>query len=89
MKKIYCDINMFELDQRVYIVDSDSNIPEAVSITTLEDLPEVINTICNNEQIDTVCLGGCKAYVEELSESILTCAEKKYNQNNIIVEVLG
>lgn len=88
MKKVYCEIHMFDLHQNIYIVDSDTGNKECVAMTTLEGLPEVISAICNAEKICRVSLGGNNVYGATISENIVAYLKKHYSQNNIEVEVL-
>ena len=88
MKRIYCEIHMFDLQQNVYVVNPSTGDKECVAITTLEELPEVISAICDNKQIYKVLLTGNSVLSNAVSEDILTYSKKHYNWNNIEVEVL-
>lgn len=88
MKKIYCEIHMFDLHQNVYVVDPSTDNKECVAITTLEELPEVINAICDAKKVFKVILSGNSVYGAAVSEDILAYSKKHYNWNNIEVEVL-
>lgn len=48
MKRLYCELHIFDLDQTIYVVDPAVGYREAVAATTLEELPEVISAICND-----------------------------------------
>lgn len=88
MKKVYCEINMFDLHQNIYIVDSATGNKECVAITTLEELPEAICAICDAEKICRVWLNGNGVYGATISKNIVEYSKKHYGWNNIEVEVL-
>ena len=50
MKRIYCELHMFDLHQRVYIIDTDTGDKECVAITTMEGLPEVISALSSEKK---------------------------------------
>ena len=88
MKRIYCELHMFDLHQNVYIVDTDTGEKNCVAITTMEELPEVISAICDNKEVYKVLLTGNSILSKAVSEDILAYSKKHYNWNNIEVEVL-
>lgn len=88
MKRVYCEIHMFDLHQNVYVVDLSTGNKECVAITTLEELPEVISAICDARKVYKVALAGNSVYGAAVSEDILAYSKKHYNQNNIEVEVI-
>lgn len=88
MKKIYCELHIFDLHQRVYIVDTDTSEKECVAVTTMEGLPEVISAISNEKQIKHVWLSGNSVFGNAVSEDIITYSKRNYSWNNIVVEVL-
>ena len=88
MKRIYCELHMFDLHQRVYIIDTDTGDKECVAITTMEGLPEVISALSSEKKINHVYLSGNSVFCNAVSEDITTYSKIHYNWNNIIVEVL-
>lgn len=88
MKKIYCELHMFDLHQRVYIVDPETGEKECVAITTMEGLPEVISALSSEKHIDHVLLSGNSIFGNAVSEDIVTYTKRNYNWNNVIIEVL-
>ena len=75
---------MFDLNQTIYIVDPSTGNKEAVAVTTMEELPEVISAICDNKKIYKVTLTGNSIYGAAVSEDILAYSKKHYNWNNIV-----
>jgi len=88
MKRVYCEIHMFDLHQNVYVVNPSTGDKECVAITTLEELPEVISAICDARKVYKVTLAGNSVYGAAVSEDILAYSKKHYNWNNIEVEVI-
>ena len=88
MKRVYCEIHMFDLHQNVYVVGPSTGNKECVAITTLEELPEVISAICDARKVFKVTLAGNSVYGAAVSEDIIAYSKKHYSWNNIEVEVL-
>ena len=88
MKRIYCDIRLFTLEQNVYIVNPATGDRALVASATLEELPEVISAISNDQSISKVLLTGNSIFGQALAEDILAYSHMNYNWNNIEVEVL-
>ena len=88
MKRVYCELHMFDLHQNVYIVDASTGEREAVAITTMEELPEVISAICDAKKVYKVLLTGNSIFGAAVAEDLLAYSKKHYNWNNIEVEVL-
>ena len=88
MKRIYCELHMFDLHQRVYIVDTETGEKECLAITTMEELPEVISAISNEKNVHHVYLAGNSVLSNLVSEDIVAYSKRHYSWNNIIVEVI-
>ena len=88
MKRVYCELHMFDLHQNVYIVDASTGTKEAVAITTMEELPEVISAICDAKKVYKVLLTGNSVFGAAVAEDLLAYSKQHYNWNNIEVEVL-
>ena len=88
MKKIYCELHMFDLNQTIYIVDPEVGTKEEIAIATMEELPEVICAISNSKMINKVLLTGNSIFGAAVSEDIVAYSKINYNSNNIEVEVM-
>ena len=88
MKRVYCELHMFDLDQTVYVVDPSTGEKEVVAVATMEGLPEVISAICDAKKIYKVLLTGNSIFGAAVSEDILAYSKRHYSWNNIEVEVL-
>lgn len=88
MKKVYCDLHIFDLEQKVYVYDTATGSLECVAISTIEELPSVINAVCAETGIQNVHLGGNLSYAHIVSEDIIAYSKMNYsNQNELKVEV--
>ena len=79
---------MFDLHQTIYIIDPENDYEEVMAVTTMEELPEVINAICDAKNINKVVLSGNSVYGMAVSEDIVSYCKKYYSKNKIEVEVL-
>ena len=88
MKKIYCDLHIFDLEQKIYIYDTENGDLNCVAMATIEELPEVMNALSAEYGIPNIHLSGNLCYATMLSENIVAYSKKHYNWNNIEVEVI-
>ena len=88
MKRIYCELHLFDLHQKVYIVDIETGDKECVAIAPMEELPQVISAISNEKDVHHVYLAGNSVLGNTVSEDIITYSKRNYSQNNIKVEVI-
>ena len=88
MKKVYCELHMFDLHQAIHIIDPDVNFDETIAVTTMEELPEVISAICDSQKVFNVTLTGNSVFGAAVAEDIITYSKKHYSWNNIEVEIL-
>ena len=88
MKKVYCDLHIFDLSQKIYVYDTETGSLECVAIASIEELPEVINAVCAETGIPTVHLRGNQSSANMVSEDILAYSKMNYShQNNLVIEV--
>jgi hypothetical protein len=88
MKRIYCELHLFDLNQTVYIVNPEVGEKEAVAMATLEELPEVISAISNSKNICKVTLSGNSIFGDTMAKDILAYSKIHYGCNNLEIEVL-
>ena len=88
MKKIYCDLHIFDLTQKIYVYDTESGDFECVALATIEEHPEVINAVCAETGIPNVHLGGNLSFAHMVSEDIVAYSKMNYShKNNLTIEV--
>lgn len=89
MKKIFCNVNMFDLEQLVYIIDDETDGKDVVAMSTIEELPATISALSSEMGIaDVVLSGNIVTYNALLSDNIIQYSKLNYNQNEIKVEVV-
>ena len=88
MKRVYCELHMFDLNQTIYIVDPEVGEKSAVAVTTMEELPEVISAVCDSQKVYKVTLTGNSIFGNAVAEDVLTYSKRHYSWNDIEVEVL-
>lgn len=89
MKKIFCNVNMFDLEQLIYIIDDETDGKDIVAMSTIEELPATISALSNEMGIaDVVLSGNIVTYNTLLSDNIIQYSKLNYNQNEIKVEVV-
>ena len=88
MKKILCILNIFDFEQRVYIVNDETGERNIVAVAPAEELTAVISAICNEENIYNVVLSGNLTYSNLIKDSITAYSNLHYKNNKINVEVV-
>ena len=88
MKKIFCELHIFDLEQKVYMIDDETGKRDIVAIAVAEELPAVISALSSEKQISNVVLSGNFIYSSLISEDIIAYSKLHYNNNEIKVEVL-
>ena len=86
MRVIYCNIDPFAYDQKVYVYDENNNSKE-IGKAPLEYLHQFIANQCAEKDIEEVTLTGFKQYTEEMAQKILTYSKAKYSGKTINVTV--
>ena len=56
MKKIYCELHMFDLHQTIYIINTETGDKEVVAKAALEEIPQVVSAISNEQNIFKILL---------------------------------
>lgn len=83
---ILCNIFMFDLHQRIILVDETGNMNE-IAIANLDNLSTTIADVCSQYKINKVHLIGNKDFSSAVAENICMYSATKYGNNCIEVEV--
>lgn len=87
MNTIVCNLNLFTLNYRVYIVDEHNDVKE-MKITQPENLSSILVECCYAYNSNKIHLFGPKVFAEELVEEAKSINELKYKEHkNIEFEV--
>lgn len=85
MTKIFCHFSLFDLHQKVYLVDDDGT--REICISTMDSLEEDIVKMCVTHNVNRVLLKGNREYGSAMAEGIHRAGIVYYNINDIEVEV--
>lgn len=88
MKKIFCKLNIFDLEQKIYIIDTEANTKDIVAIASIEELPATIAAISAEMNVSNIVLSGNFTYNSLLGKNIIAYSKLNYNTNEINVEVI-
>ena len=68
--------------QQIYAVDNNGNIIDTFNCS-FDDMIEIIPTLCQNNNIDTVYLFGITDYAMGLKDKILNYCKTNYNYKDL------
>lgn len=88
MDKIICFIDMFRLHSRVYVRNEETEQMSLVGEIPLAELETKIADTCFAAHTNHVMLIGAPTYAEGIVPAIKEYALTKYNNNDLVVEVL-
>jgi type III secretory pathway lipoprotein EscJ len=79
-KIIFADCSMFTKVQKIYVLDNDTNEIKRFLFSTIEELPNRISIIANEDNIENVTIRGPKAYTIGIAKKINEKSLSKYNK---------
>lgn len=90
MKKVFCEIHLFSLDQNVLLVDTDENLIRTYCNAEINSIPSVIcAAIGENPEYNHVVLSGNKVMAQAVAEDVAAYSKKYYSfDNEIEIEVI-
>lgn len=90
MKKIVCNLNLFDFTQPIYSLDTETGETELLADTSIAGLPAVISAICSETDISDIVLQGSYIYALTVRNDILEHYNMNYSflKKEINVEVL-
>lgn len=88
MKKIVCNINIFSMNQPVWIIDDETNNIIYSGESTLQSLPEVVSMLSSKYDVSHVCINDIDEHGELLAKNILEYSKETYSNNNLEIEVI-
>lgn len=87
MNKIYCELHLFDLYQKIYMVDPETGDKTILGQTIMEELPATITAIGHERGLHKVLLSGNSILGQALAEDIVTYGKQHYNWNDHEMEV--
>ena len=85
MTSIYCNINSYTLEHKIYLIDDNVTMREVGSSVTSE-LDEKLLFLSQRYNVNNIKLQGIGA--TGLAEQVYSLNSVKYNNNNLTVEVI-
>lgn len=82
-----CNFALFDLHQRIYLIDADNQEQKEVGISSMENLAFTLAELCNKYSCNHIHLFGNGNYGMNLAEDINHYALNKYGMRDIIIEV--
>lgn len=89
MKIVACEIGMFSLGQKIYIIDTETNlIEDKIEIDNIMNIEQTIVDACHSLDTVHVHLYGNQEYLINIIYNINTYNKIKYNNDKeLIIEV--
>lgn len=88
MYKLVCLLNLFMENQNVYMVNTETGKSDIAITTTMAELSEKIVDISDITKVNHIELHGAPAFSAAIAEDISTYAKTKYNNYDLVVEVI-
>ena len=86
MPVIYCPINLFDADQKIYLVSDDGKQKE-IAKTPLDYLDGTLVALCYEKQVYDIHLIGVRDFILDVVEDIQKTENLMFSQKRIKVEV--
>lgn len=85
MPVIYCKINLFDMDQVIYLIKDETE--KEIAKAPLEYLDGTLAALCHEKEVYSVHLFGLEDFVTDIANKINKTEELMFSQNKIKVEV--
>ena len=87
-KYLIANINMFSLNNQVFLVDDFTREPCQVGAYNLVDLPQALVQIAHDNDINIIKIAGGSKYSEKISDEIAIQENLLFREKKIKVEVI-
>ena len=87
-KYLIANINMFSLNNQVFLVDDFKREPRQIGIYSLSDLPQALVQIAYDNGVNIIKIAGNNKYSEKISDEIAIQEKLLFRENKIKVEVI-
>lgn len=85
MPVIYCRINLFDMDQKIYLVNGENE--KEIAKAPLDHLDGTLVALCHDKDVYNVHLFGLQDFVIDIAKAINKTEDLMFSQNRIQVEV--
>ena len=89
VKKVMIHMNMFSLNQAIYLSHEDGKIEVMENIPTDELSKTIYNLVGPDNQIEEIELDGPSSYIQKYGFDILEGLEKNYSDRNVRIYLNG
>lgn len=87
-KYLIANINMFSLNNQVFLVDDFTREPRWFGAYSLTDLPQALVQIAYDNDINIIKIAGNNKYLEKISDEIAIQENLLFREKKIKVEVI-
>ena len=87
-KYLIANINMFSLNNQVFLVDDFTREPRWFGAYSLADLPQALVQIAYDNDINIIKIAGNNKYSEKISDEIAIQENLLFREKKIKVEVI-
>ena len=85
MPVIYCSINLFDADQKVFIIEN--GVEKEIAKAPLDYLDGALVSLCHDKDVYNIHLFGLESFVNDIATGISKTENAMFSQNKIKVEV--
>ena len=87
-KYLIANINMFSLNNQVFLVDAFTREPCQIGVYSLTDLPQALVQIAYDNDVNIIKIAGNNKYSEKISDEIAIQENLLFREKKIKVEVI-
>ena len=87
-KYLIANINMFSLNNQVFLVDYFTREPYQIGAYSLTDLPQALVQLAYDNDINIIKIAGNNKYSEKISDEIAIQENLLFREKKIKVEVI-
>lgn len=87
-KYLIANINMFSLNNQVFLVDDFTREPCQIGAYSLADLPQALVQIAYDNDVNIIKIAGNNKYSEKISDEIAIQENLLFREKKIKVEVI-
>ena len=84
---IYCNFELFDAYQTIFVVDEDGRKTQ-VDCVDQAFFPQAIIKNCEEYKTNQIKLSGSKSFLKPIVEDVLTYAKMKYSNRDYKIEVI-
>ena len=89
MKKIFCDINLFDIEQKIFLIDTlQPSLDVVLGFSDIKDLGKKISAINAQSAINDILLVGNEKLCQPIVEEILAHSKMEYNKEDIKIQII-